>query len=123
MAGGGIRMDCRTAQLLLTFARPKASELGAREAEALNRHLTACAACAALARGQSQIEHQLGVAMRDVPLPVDLRQRLLTRLAEDRREWYTHLPRRHPRWAAAAAALLLLAVGFVVYAALRPPSR
>src|SRR5438552_15088967 len=61
--------------------------------------------------------------MRDVPLPVDLRQRLLTRLAEDRREWYTHLPRRHPRWAAAAAALLLLAVGFVVYAARRPPQR
>jgi hypothetical protein len=114
-------MNCRTAQLLLSFFRPRAFELDASEAEALNNHLVECAPCAALARHEQDAEKQLGTAMRNVSLPANLRQRLLTRLQAERKTWYRRLPRRHPRIATAAAAVLLLAVGLAVYAAVRPP--
>jgi hypothetical protein len=114
-------MDCKTARLLLAFSRPKAAELEACAAEALNDHLVDCAECGALAQGEYRVERQLGLAMRQVPVPLDLRQRLLTRLRTERRTWYKRLPQRHPRVAAGVAAVLLLAVGLTVYAAVRPP--
>jgi hypothetical protein len=114
-------MDCKTARLLLAFARPTCSELEACAVEALDDHLAQCTACEALARAEHHFERRLGLAVRDVPLPPDLRQRLLTRLQAERRAWYTSLPRRHPRVAAAAAALLLLAMGIGIYLAIRPP--
>jgi hypothetical protein len=114
-------MDCKTARFLLVFSRPKAPELEACAAEALNDHLAECSECGALARAEHQVERRLALAMRDVPLPLDFRQRLLTRLQEERRAWYRQLPRRHPRVAAAVAAVLLLAIGLGTYAAVRPP--
>src|SRR5437879_2213818 len=114
-------MDCRTARLLLTFARPRAAELEAGAAEALTDHLAECAECGALARAEHQVDRLLGLAMRQVSTPLDLRQRLLTRLQVERRNWYQRLPREHPRIAAAVAAVLLLAGGLAVYAAFRPP--
>jgi hypothetical protein len=114
-------MDCRTARLLLEFARPKTAELEACAAQALNDHLAECADCGSLARAEHQVERRLASAMRDVPLSPHFRERLLTRLQEDRRVWYRRLPHRHPRIAAAVAAVLLAAVGLIVYAALRPP--
>src|SRR5207245_4780371 len=50
-----------------------------------------------------------------------LRQRVQTRLQTERRIWYKRLPQRHPRVAAAVAAVMLLAAGLAVYAAVRPP--
>jgi hypothetical protein len=114
-------MDCSTARLFLAFSRPKASELEACEAEALNDHLADCAECGSLARAEYQAERLVGLAMRQVPVPLDLRQRLQRRLQTERRTWYKRLPQRHPRVAAAVAAVLLLAVGLAVYAAIRPP--
>jgi hypothetical protein len=114
-------MDCRTAQLLLAFARPNAGELEAGAAEALDRHLAECSECGSLARTEHQVDGRLGVAMRDVPLPADLGQRLLTRLQAERKAWYRNLPRRHPRLAAAVAALLLLGIALTVYLAVRSP--
>src|SRR5690348_1108980 len=98
-------MDCRTARLLLAFARPRCPELDECAGEALDNHLAKCAECASLARAEHHFERRLGLAMRDVPVPPDLRQRLLTRLQIERKAWYRNLPRRHPRVAAAVAAL------------------
>ena len=68
-------MDCRTTQLLLTFARPKASELGPCEEEAVNNHLAACSECAALARSDA-------VGMARVGVKVD--HRIVVHEAESR---------------------------------------
>jgi hypothetical protein len=114
-------MDCSTARLFLTLSRSKAPELEAYVGEALDQHLAECSACDAFARSESQIEHHLSQAMRDVPVPGDLSQRLHLRLRLERRSWYKGLPRRHPRVAAAVAAVLLLGIALAVYAAVRPP--
>jgi hypothetical protein len=117
-------MDCSTARLLLAFSRPKAAELETAEVQALNDHLADCTECEALAQSEQQVEHLLGLAMPQVPVPSsDLRQRLLTQLETQRRSWYRRLPQRHPRLTAAAAAVLLFVVGLAVYEAVRPPQR
>src|SRR5262245_27895079 len=114
-------MDCSTARLLLAFSRPNGSELEASAVAALDTHLAECSECGSLARAEHQAERRLALAMRDVSVPAHFRERLLTRLDAERRAWYRRLPNRHPRLAAAIAAFLLLAVGLVVYAAIRPP--
>jgi hypothetical protein len=114
-------MDCTTARLFLAFARPNCAELEGCTAEALDDHLAECTECGSFARAEHHFERRLGPAMRDVPLPPDLRQRLLTRLQGERKAWYRNLPNRHPRVAAAVAALLLLGIGMAVYLAIRPP--
>lgn len=74
-------MDCKTAHLLMHFARPQFSELEASAAADLQKHLTSCAECAQLAESERALERHLGSAMRDVPVPEGLRDRLLFRLA------------------------------------------
>ncbi len=100
-------MECRNARLLLEFARPGSAELDAVEAEALQQHLTDCPECAALAQFERRADEHLGRAMRDVPVPAGLRERILGKLAGERAAW-----RR--RWliraSGAAAAVLLLAL-------------
>jgi anti-sigma factor RsiW len=98
-------MDCRTARLLLELSRPRAAELEASEAKALDGHLADCPDCAALAEAEGRADAALGRAMRDVPLPPGLRDRLLGRLEAQRRTWRR---RRVFRGLAAAAAVLLV---------------
>jgi hypothetical protein len=102
-------MDCKTARLLLDFARP--GELDAAEADALEAHLAGCAECEALARAERQLDRHLGRAVSRVDVPAGLRGRLLARLEADRgavhRRWAGH----GLRAAAAAAALLVAAWG------------
>ena len=78
-------MDCRTARLLLDYHRPQASELASSEAGALEQHLSVCSECDALTRAERQADARLGKAMRDVPIPDRLRDRVLARLHADRR--------------------------------------
>jgi hypothetical protein len=97
-------MECRNARLLLEFARPGSSELDAVEAEALGQHLSECPDCSALAQFERRVDDHLGRAMRDVPVPSGLRERILGKLAGER-------SLRNRRWllrASAAAAVLLL---------------
>jgi hypothetical protein len=105
-------MDCKTARLLLEFARPP----DCRELEPLDRgeveaHLAGCPDCAAAARSRRHEDEQFGRAMRAVEVPDRLRARLLARLADER------AANNKRRWKAAAigalaaAAMLLLAVG------------
>lgn len=102
-------MECRTARLLLDFARPRASELEAAEAEELQNHLAGCPECRALARAEHQADELLARAMRDVPLPPDGQARLQQRLDAARAALYRRWLARRARDAAVAAVLLLAA--------------
>ena len=110
-------MDCKTAHLLLDFNRPTPTELEASEAETLENHLIDCPACARLARDERRLDEHVGQAVRDVPVPAGLRERLIAGL---QRPETLPLPRRRfsrGAWSlAAAAALLLIAFGGTVLA-------
>jgi hypothetical protein len=101
-------MDCKTARLLLDFARPQARELEAEEAEALESHLDHCPDCHSQARGERQLDECLGKAMRQVEVPAGLRDQLLARLESARGDWHRQRFAHAARLCAAAAALLLL---------------
>jgi hypothetical protein len=94
-------MDCKTARLLLDFARPEARELEAEEAAALERHLDHCPDCHSQACNERQLDDRLGKAMRQVEIPAGLREQLLAHLNRQR---FAHAV----RLCAAAAAVLLL---------------
>jgi hypothetical protein len=93
--------------MLLEFHRPHSEELDADEKDALANHLRDCSDCADLAHAENQADEHLGIAVRAVATPVDLRERILKTLATGRRNRW----RRRLHWSAAAAAVLL-AVGF-----------
>src|SRR5262245_47235500 len=103
-------MDCKSARLLMEFARPGSAELDAGEADALQQHLADCPDCAALAAAERRADEHIGRAIREVPLPEGLQKRLLKRLDDERTAWYL---RRVTR--VAAAAILLFAVGLLGY--------
>jgi hypothetical protein len=102
-------MDCRTARLLLHFARPQSSELPASDADALETHLAGCPECEALALADRQSDARLGEAMRNVVIPEGLRERILDRLTSERvgrrRVWVGWTVR-----ASAVAALVVIGV-------------
>jgi len=104
-------MDCKTARLLLDFARPNSHELDAAEARALEEHLTSCTDCDQLAGAERRADEVIGRAMVAVDVPDQLRSRILTRLAEEQGQRRRRWPVYSLRGALAAAALLLLAVG------------
>jgi hypothetical protein len=101
-------MDCKTARLLLDFARPQAHELEAEEAEALESHLDHCPDCHSQARDERQLDDCLGKAMRQVEVPAGLREQLLARLESARSDWYRQRFAHAARLCAAAAALVVL---------------
>jgi hypothetical protein len=104
-------MDCKTARLLLDFARPHLRELETEEAAALDRHLDHCCDCHTLARDERQFDEHIGKAMRQVDVPDGLRTQLLARLESERGEWQRQRFAQSARWTAAAAAVLLLGWG------------
>ncbi len=105
-------MDCKTARLLLDFRRPRVGELPADEAAALEHHLASCPDCGAAGLAERRLDDALGRAVRDVPLPDGLRERLLARLATERR---AALRRRVLRLTPALAAAASLLVGALVW--------
>jgi hypothetical protein len=101
-------MDCKTARLLLDFARPLCPEMEPADAEALQGHLAECPECGPFAMQERRLDDHLGRAMRDVPVPADFKQRLLNRLSKQRDAWWR---RWLVRGGAAAAAVLLAVAG------------
>jgi hypothetical protein len=97
-------MDCRTARLLVPFARPGVTELERADLAALKQHLADCPDCRLEVEAERTLDAVLSRAMRAVPVPASLRDRLLAKLGEQRRRVYA-------RWAVrgltAAAGLLL----------------
>src|SRR5262249_37186855 len=110
---------CRMARLLLEFTHPGGSELRPAEAAELETHLHTCLECDAAARTDRRVDEHLGRAVREVPLPVGLRQRVMDRLARDRA-----VARR--RWAfravGSAAAVFLVALSWWVWAVVSVPA-
>jgi hypothetical protein len=106
---------------LLDFHRPRAGELPADEAAELERHLAGCPECEAADRTERRLDEHFGRAVRDVPVPAQLRERLLGRLKEER----AAALRRKLAWTArgfivaAAAALVGAFILWQVY--LKPP--
>jgi hypothetical protein len=105
-------MDCKTARLLLELHRPADAEVDAEEARALEQHLDHCPECSALARAERGYHRQVGLAMRQVAVPPELRGRLLSRLDKERGDYYRQQAARGIRTAVALAACLLIAVFF-----------
>jgi len=105
-------MDCNTARLLCTFARPRNPELAADEAAALARHLAECPECQALQTAERAFDDRVGRAVRAVPVPANLQARILQRLGEQRRQV---LRRRVVRCGAGLAAAVLLIVGWAYW--------
>src|SRR5262245_60273664 len=105
-------MDCKTARLFVPFARPECTELEPADRDALEGHLAECPDCRLEVEAEQSLNGVFGRAMRSVPIPAGLRERLLTRLAGQRRRFYA-------RWAVrgfTAAAGLLLAC-LIIYRA------
>jgi putative zinc finger protein len=102
-------VDCKTARQFLDFARPRRPELDAAELEELEAHLAECPDCGPLAQAERQMDSRLAQAMQTVPVPADLRGRVLNRLQSER----TVQAQKRRRWIVgpAAAAVLLIAVG------------
>lgn len=101
-------MECRTARLLLELAHPQGAELESADADALERHLTSCSECGALARAERRVDSVLATAMREVPIPAGLRGTIKGRLAAERANRARRLWWQRGRWVAAAASLLLV---------------
>jgi hypothetical protein len=108
-------MDCRTARLLLDFARPRSSELPPDDAAALSAHLAGCADCDALANAERAMDAWLGEAMRDVSIPDGLRGRVLARLELNRSEHRRRVAGWTVRVSAAAAVILVAVFGALWY--------
>jgi len=102
-------MDCRTARHLLDFNRPHAPELDRTDQQLLDGHLAVCPDCDALARAERQLDDRLGEAVRDVPVPQGLHERIVQRLHQEREGWYRTQLGRGLRVFAAAAAVFLVA--------------
>jgi hypothetical protein len=113
-------MDCTTARLLLPFLNPRAEQLPEEVAAGLEAHANQCATCTALLQDSGREDRVIAVAMKDVPIPHGLHERLVAGLHREpvrrRRTW----PLRHPRWSMAAAALLLCLAGAIGYWMQRP---
>jgi hypothetical protein len=109
-------MTCHEARILAAFRRP--GELLPADADALDRHLVGCSACAAAAAEGSAFDAAVARAVRAVPIPTGLQAGLHAAAAKTiRTGWW----RRLGRTAAVAAALLVAAgLGLSVYAANRP---
>jgi hypothetical protein len=101
-------MDCKNARLLLDFVRPNVTELEAGERKELQGHLNDCPDCAAVAGVERRLDEHLGRAVRDVPVPDGLRDRLLKRMAAERDAWYRRWLLRAVGVAAAAALVIWL---------------
>src|SRR5690349_10025566 len=111
-------MECRDAQFYLRLRHHAADELGPDVDAALEGHLTTCPACAAEARAAASFDRALASAMRAVPVPAGLHERLLTRAASKQGEILRG--RLYRTGALVAAALVLVALGISIFSAARP---
>jgi hypothetical protein len=112
-------MDCKTARLLLAFARPQAGEIQEADAADLERHMANCPACAEAARFDRLLDQQLGRAVRAVEVPAGMQTAILSRLEKHAKTWQRWVKRAGQ---IAAAAVLLLAAGLLCWHILhRPP--
>jgi hypothetical protein len=95
-------MECHEARMLLAFTRPGSDAMDAAERAEVQQHLESCPECAVMALSEQAVDGAFGKAMREVPVPAGLQQRVLAKVAANR-------PYPWPAIAAAAAILMLVA--------------
>jgi hypothetical protein len=100
-------MDCKTARLLLAVAPRNRNELDEGEADALEVHLSECVECTALARRERVIEEKIGSAMRNLPVPPLLSERIVRKLRRRRQKVLR-------RWLLASAATAAILIGIPI---------
>jgi hypothetical protein len=111
-------MECRDAQFYLRLRRHAADELGSDVTAALDGHCAGCPDCAAAARTVESFDRAVSAAMRAVPIPAGLREKLITQAA---RVQGAALRRKAYRvGGTVAAALLVVGIGFSVFSSVRP---
>jgi hypothetical protein len=101
-------MDCKTARLLLDFARPQACEVDPADSQLLAGHLDRCTECDQAARAQRQVDGWVGQAMRQVEVPAGLKDHILARLEVQRGDRARRRLAHGLRLVAAAAAVVFL---------------
>src|SRR3954471_6968779 len=103
-------MDCNSARMLVAFFGRQGSEVAPEDAAELNAHIAGCPECAASVRFERAFDDRVGKAMLAVPVPPDLKTKLLDGVAAARGAWY-----RQKFYAVAGlAATVLLAIGGLV---------
>lgn len=75
-------MNCQDALQLLEAARPSSDDLRDPELAPAANHLDACPRCREVYASRESLDRRIGRVMRDVPVPVGLRERLLESLGE-----------------------------------------
>lgn len=103
-------MDCNTARMLTTFFGRQGSELAPEDAAALDAHLAGCSSCSEAVQFERAFDNRVAKAMLAVPVPANLKAKLLDGIAAERGAWY----RKKFYAAAGLAATMLLAIGGVV---------
>ena len=111
-------MDCNTARMLITFFGRQGAELAPEDAADLNAHLSACPKCAAAVRFERAFDDRVGKAMLAVPVPPNLKARLLDGVAAHQGAWYRQ---KFYALAGLAASVLLLAGGIVAWQIQKAP--
>jgi hypothetical protein len=100
-------MHCRDAQFYLRLRRQAGDELGGDIAADLNRHLAGCPACGADAASAASFDRAVAGALRAVPVPPGLRDKLLAQASAQHGAVIRHKLYR----VTALAASVFLAVG------------
>src|SRR5262245_20415285 len=96
--------------MLVTFFGREGSELAPEDAADLNAHVSACPGCAATIRFERAFDDRVAKAMLAVPVPANLKAKLLDGVAADRGAWY-----RQKFYALAGmATVLVLGIGGII---------
>jgi hypothetical protein len=104
--------------MLITFFGRQGSELASEDAAELNAHLAGCPSCAAAVRFERQFDDRVGKAMLAVPVPSNLKAKLLDGIAAQRGAWYRQ---KFYALAGLAAAVVLTIGGVVAWQIQRAP--
>src|SRR3954453_23761537 len=111
-------MECRDAQFYLRLRRHAADELGADVTAALDGHCATCGACSADSRAAAQFDRAVASAMKAVPVPAGLRERLITQAA--RAQGAALRQKAYRVGGLVAAGMLLVGLGISVFSTTRP---
>ena len=103
-------MDCNTARMLATFFGRRGSELAPEDAADLATHLSQCSTCTTSVQSERTFDDRIGKAMMDVPVPSNLKAKLIEAVAVSRGAWC-----RQKAWAIAGfATAACLLIGSVI---------